>query len=298
MQKTIILILGLFFFSYCGLAQYNLDFVANLKEVGGKYDIKTPEKTIGVVIYQQIYHPDSTRLDSLQIDTMALSYSTHFSDYRNNKMRELDSLVSVILLRKSKEDPSEKNTEPFPKYDYRIPKTRFLSTESKVYGYEKLIDNIYLLKYITQKKNWNIEDSTKNILGFNCQKATANILGRHYTAWFTTDIPSAFGPRTLVGLPGMVLQGYDDSGQVFYTAISLFTNNSGDATIGIPSNGMVCSKKEFDDALEVLKTNPRAFLSGQKNVIVGSGSPSRGANSSKKEVKKEIRNAIELKMEN
>ncbi len=297
MLKLIGLLTGIFLFNYCGYTQYNMDFVANLKQVGGKYDIKNPEKTIGIIIYQQIYKPDTTRIDSLQIDTMALSYSQHFSDYRLNGLRELDSSVSIIIDRKSKEDPSAKNTEPFPAYNSKLSKTRFLSNENNVYQHEELFDNHYLLKYITKKEDWSINDSTKNILGFTCQKATADVLGRHYTAWFTTDIPSSFGPRTLMGLPGIILQAYDDTRQIYYVAINTFTKNSDNATIGIPSKGTICTKNEYDAMMEVFEKDPKAFFNGQKNIAVGRSRISNGEFNPKKKKKNEPRNSIELKIE-
>ncbi|PZP52001.1 MAG: hypothetical protein DI598_01805 [Pseudopedobacter saltans] len=295
-MRKVIGLLAMLIFSFTSNAQYNMDYIANLKQVGGKYQIKSPEKTIGVVVYQQIFKPDSTKLDSVQIDTMALSYSQHFSDYRLNALRRLDSTVSNIIDRKSKEDPSAKNTEPFPKYDYRLSKTRFLSDANNVYGYETLIENEYLLKYITKKINWDISDSTKEVCGFTCQKATADILGRHYTAWFTTDIPASFGPRTLIGLPGIILLAYDNTREIYYTAINIFQSNE-TATIGLPTNAVVCTKKEFGNMLEAFETNPSAFLSSQKNVVVGVGSAVRGAKQSNKPAKKESKNAIELEME-
>lgn len=54
---------------------------------------------------------------------------------------------------------------------------------------------------------WTLcEDSLKTVLGYPCRKATATVLGREWTAWYTDDIPLDNGPWLLSGLPGLILQ--------------------------------------------------------------------------------------------
>jgi len=65
---------------------------------------------------------------------------------------------------------------------------------------------------------WKIEADTAKIGGFKCQKATTNFKGNAYTAWFTSEIPAAFGPWKFNGLPGLILQCQDDTGFFKVTA--------------------------------------------------------------------------------
>ncbi len=60
-----------------------------------------------------------------------------------------------------------------------------------------------------QKPCWQILDSTKNVLGFECIKATTNYRGRTWIAWFTPEIAVQDGPWKLCGLPGLILEAYD-----------------------------------------------------------------------------------------
>ena len=64
----------------------------------------------------------------------------------------------------------------------------------------------------TQK--WAIEKEQKKIGRFNCQKATAKFRGRQYTAWFTMEIPVSYGPWKLHGLPGLILEAYDEAKEI------------------------------------------------------------------------------------
>lgn len=68
---------------------------------------------------------------------------------------------------------------------------------------------------------WEIADSTKNILGYDCVMATAHYHGRDWTAWFTPDIPLPEGPWKLTGLPGLILEASESTGQHSFTATGL-----------------------------------------------------------------------------
>ncbi|MFN3639946.1 MAG: GLPGLI family protein [Flavobacterium sp.] len=57
---------------------------------------------------------------------------------------------------------------------------------------------------------WNIENETKTILNFKCQKASCIYNGRKFEVFFTEDIPINDGPWKLTGLPGLILQVYSD----------------------------------------------------------------------------------------
>ncbi len=62
---------------------------------------------------------------------------------------------------------------------------------------------------------WQIGDSVKIILGYECINAETDYHGRRWTAWFATDIPLAFGPWKLHGLPGLILEAEADNGNSF-----------------------------------------------------------------------------------
>ncbi len=50
--------------------------------------------------------------------------------------------------------------------------------------------------------SWNfIADTTKTIIGYECQLAITQFAGRKYSAWFSTEIPLPYGPYKFGGLP-------------------------------------------------------------------------------------------------
>ena len=68
---------------------------------------------------------------------------------------------------------------------------------------------------------WEIDQETKTVGNFTCRKARGAFRGRTYTAWFTADIPARSGPWKFSGLPGLILEIYDDTGEVYFGARSV-----------------------------------------------------------------------------
>lgn len=62
--------------------------------------------------------------------------------------------------------------------------------------------------------DWVIdEDSSKTVLDYQCVMATTDYHGRKWTVWFTPEIPMQDGPWKFCGLPGLIMEASDSSGQ-------------------------------------------------------------------------------------
>lgn len=69
--------------------------------------------------------------------------------------------------------------------------------------------------------NWELKNKFKKIGNYKCQKAVGYFRGRTYTAWFTNEIPLSYGPWKLFGLPGLIIEAKDETGdfQIKMTSI-------------------------------------------------------------------------------
>lgn len=66
-----------------------------------------------------------------------------------------------------------------------------------------------------------VEDSTKTILDYQSIMANADYHGRKWTVWFTPEIPVQDGPWKFCGLPGLVMEAREPSGQHSFIATGI-----------------------------------------------------------------------------
>lgn len=116
----------------------------------------------------------------------------------------------------------------------------------------------YSEKYLFPQ--WSVNQDEKTIMGYHCQKATTNYLGRKWIAWFTTELPFNSGPWKLTGLPGLILEAEDEEGHFAFIAVS--------AGKPAPEERLQIILK---DELSLTKTTKEAFLRMQKNVYESDG---------------------------
>ena len=70
-----------------------------------------------------------------------------------------------------------------------------------------------------------VEDSTKTILDYQCVMATTDYHGRKWTVWFTPEIPLTDGPWKFCGLPGLIMEASEPSGQHCFTVTGIETSS-------------------------------------------------------------------------
>lgn len=81
--------------------------------------------------------------------------------------------------------------------------------------YDYMADGLYRYTEQIGEMEWSISDDyTKTILGHECLLAQTDYHGRHWTVWFSPEIPIQDGPWKLHGLPGIILSA--DGGNDFH----------------------------------------------------------------------------------
>lgn len=162
------------------------------------------------VIYAYTFRPDSTKVDSLKTEWMYLDISKEGSKYYSKNKFESDSLVNESLKKQiasgmkqlsvSREQGSTINYEvekSYPAYE------TFLITQLNNDTYRVAED---------RKMAWKILPEKKKIGEFTVQKAETDFARRHWTAWFTSEVPVLDGPYKFSGLPGLIIDIADATG--------------------------------------------------------------------------------------
>ena len=68
---------------------------------------------------------------------------------------------------------------------------------------------------------WKMSVDTMTVSGYLCQRADTDYRGRHWTVWFTPEIPVDCGFWKFSGLPGLILKAEDSERYYSFTAVSI-----------------------------------------------------------------------------
>lgn len=119
---------------------------------------------------------------------------------------------------------------------------------AKTFIFRDLIkDQPFVVKDEYPEFDWNISlDISREIGGYQCNKAVTTFRGRTYEAWFTMEVPVDAGPWKLNGLPGLILEANDSEGVIkfIFAGIELVKEEDVDWNKP-PSNGIKTSFKDF-----------------------------------------------------
>ncbi|MDE6810468.1 MAG: GLPGLI family protein [Muribaculaceae bacterium] len=213
-------------------------FIAGAVNPSNRY-IKEPEEAILEVVYSRKSIRDTTT-QLFVTDETILRIGKNKSMYCGIRKLWADSLMNVDYSSyRAVSSAAFRNKDYFPaghywSYVYKD----FNKKKCKEYEYFSLEFEKY--EEDLEIPAWTVTDSTKRILGYECIKVTSDFRGRQWTAWFTPEIPVSDGPWKLHGLPGLILEAYDNQHDYEFDVISIR-----DAGIGL------IGYMEYDDYIEV-----------------------------------------------
>lgn len=126
-------------------------------------------------------------------------------------------------------------------------------------------------------QNWQITDSVKIVLGYECQQASCNFRGRQWVAWFTTDVPVSDGPWKLGGLPGLIMEAYDTGKHYSFTMIGLEKVTEEPIVFTEPSSKKnkykKVARKEFLKARMHKLSNSASYMAAESGISFGEDDP-------------------------
>ena len=135
----------------------------------------------------------------------------------------------------------------------------------------------FVYKETPEEWTWEISDSTKNILGYECVKAKTDFHGRKWTVWFSPEIPLSNGPWKLGGLPGVILEASTDDDKYSFVAIGIQQTSKIIIPVYLADDYEKTDRKSFLKAKRAFLDNPlgslNAQMGGEITISGNSGEP-------------------------
>ena len=161
-------------------------------------------------IYEYKFISDSTNTADVKTEMMFLDTTKDGSKYYSYTVFNSDSLMKVDLEKQLAATGSINVKSDMQKGSVRYSVTKTYP-DYKINLHRRLGMDAYNISD-DRKINWKISSEKEKIGEWNAQKAEADFAGRHWIAWFSTEIPIQDGPYKFRGLPGLIVKVEDKTG--------------------------------------------------------------------------------------
>lgn len=154
----------------------------------------------------EVHYVQTKNLDLKLIEFYSLKFNRGYSLYEEkNIVSSNDSIIEI--------DDENGTTQSNIIGRKNLNPNFYFNSPNAFYFREIFFDEGLLVKEEVNMWHWKLSNETKKIGNFLCQKAVSNFRGRDYVAWFAKDIPVHAGPWKFYGLPGLILEVYDENGK-------------------------------------------------------------------------------------
>lgn len=207
--------------------------------------------------YEYRFIPDSVNISDVKTEMMNLDVSSEGSRFYSYTVYHADSL-SRIDLEKQLAATGMINI----KADSRKGSVRY-SVSKQYPKYEVSLHNRILMDQYkvaeTRPMKWKINSENQKIGEWNAQKAEADFAGRHWIAWFTTEIPIQDGPYKFHGLPGLIVKLEDSTKSHAFTLQGIKNFDSVPSEI-FGSKEIAVNLKQYDKLIKDYENDPTKGL--------------------------------------
>lgn len=207
--------------------------------------------------------------------------------YRNKAMNTINNGKPVAIIM----DISGSEWMSSTSYLYFIKEGKFFTKET-------IALQSYLIEEKAPELNWTITKDTASFSGLSCKKAICNFEGKNWIAWYAPSLPFQSGPWKLNGLPGLIIDAYNDKKEVQFQFAGFENAKEGDFTrvddvtkrpdarpgqynpldqligievgaayfentIKLPFNAIPTDKKQFEKLKSAFLKDPKGFIRTQ-----------------------------------
>ncbi len=252
-------------------------------------------------IYEYKFISDSTNVEDVKTEMMFLDTTKEGSKYYSYTVFNADSAMKVNLEKQLAATGSINITSDMRKGEVRYSVTKTYP-DYKIFLHRRLGMDKYKISE-DRKINWKISSEKEKIGEWNAQKAEADFAGRHWVAWFSTEIPIQDGPYKFQGLPGLIVKIEDKKGS-HKLELKGIKNIQGDLDINVfEAREIAVNSKQFQKVIKDYENDPtkgirQMQMGGATIVMTGKdGNSSKIAKENEERLKAKIKkdnNRIEL----
>ena len=221
---------------------------------------QSPDNSVAVARYYLHHATDSTKPADKKTDEMVLFLGKKSSFFTSHSNIQREITMKELI----KKNPGMMNGFALT-LNYGVPFAFYRDQEkAKLTNLAMFSGQYYTYQEDSFVPDWKIDTATRIIKGYKCQRATAYVRGRQYTAWFCSDLPFSFGPWKLSGLPGLILEASDANDEVAFSFISFSDAPSLSAPIELPA-AIQTTRAELKKAADAALQNSSAGKSSLNN---------------------------------
>ena len=256
-------------------------------------------------IYEYKFISDSTKIDDVKTEMMFLDTTKDGSKYYSYTVFNSDSLMKVDLEKQLAATGSINVKSDMQKGSVRYSVTKTYP-DYKINLHCRLGMDAYNISD-DRKINWKISSEKEKIGEWNVQKAEADFAGRHWIAWFSTEIPIQDGPYKFRGLPGLIIKIEDKTGS-HKMELKGIKNIVGDVDVNVwEAKEIVVNSRQFQKVIKEYENDPtkgikQIQMGGTSIVLTGKdGTSTKIAKDQEDRMKNQIKkdnNRIELDVVN
>ena len=215
-------------------------------------------------IYEYKFISDSTNVDDVKTEMMFLDTTKDGSKYYSYTVFNSDSIMKVDLEKQLAATGSINVKSDMRKGNVRYSVTKTYP-DYKINLHRRLGMDAYNISD-DRKINWKISSEKEKIGEWNAQKAEADFAGRHWIAWFSTEIPIQDGPYKFRGLPGLIVKIEDKTGS-HKMELKGIKNITGNVDINVfEVKEIAVNSKQFQKVLKEYENDP---TKGIKQIQMG-----------------------------
>lgn len=249
-------------------------------------------------MYEYKFVMDSTNKEDVKNELMYLDAFKEGSHFYSRTVFESDSIMKADLEKQLKATGSINVRSDMRKGDVRYSVTKTYP-KYDVFMHTRLLSDQYKVAE-DRKMNWKISSEKQKIGEWNAQKAETDFGGRHWIAWFSTDIPVQDGPYKFHGLPGIIVKLEDRTGTHRFELKGI-KNSVQKVEMPFSAKEIAINRKQYNRLVEDYENDPtkgyRQMQMGGMVMIMADG---QSADMKKQEeiIKERLRknnNKIELK---